>query len=291
MKKLVIAGFGQPVIDLYQSLKSTFEVLGVIPDYNRSLQFPFFYDFLKEEELDILSFDDAGKLNLDVVLVINYNKIIDISRVNVPHLLNIHMGLLPTYRGNNANSWAILNGDKKVGYTLHAVSSILDGGDIFYKFEYEIQENETYLQAKNAINFDLVSSLPSVLQKIAAGEIVGISQENEPFIYASKLLPEDGIIQNWDCETETIVNLNIIFSRPLGTGLKMKYNDKIIEISKLSKIPNYKISKGFSGAVVLKNEDGSVWIKTKDTAIAIETIVLDNQIVKPAEVFKIGERL
>jgi len=58
------------------------------------------------------------------------------------------MGLLPVYRGNNANSWSILNGDRRVGYTFHDVSNILDGGAIYYKFTYEIKENETYFHAK-----------------------------------------------------------------------------------------------------------------------------------------------
>ncbi len=66
---------------------------------------------------------------------------------------------------------------------------------------------------------------------------------------------------------------NIIFSRPLGTGLKMIYQGETIEISKISTIPNYKISKGLIGAVVLKNANGSVWIKTKDTAISIDELI------------------
>ncbi len=291
MKKIVIAGFGQPVIDLYHSFKNKFEVVGVILDYERRIKFPFFYDFLASENLPIVSFETINDYSPDLVLVINYNKIIDVSNSNIPLLLNIHMGLLPVYRGNNANSLSILNGDRNVGYTLHEVNDILDGGKIYYTFSYLIKENETYFEAKKAINNDLVTQLPKILEFVLDGTMKGVEQIDEKFIYASKLVPEDGIIKKWNCKTDDIVNKNIIFSRPLGTGLKMKYQETIFEINKWSLIPNFMKSKGFPGAIVLKNSDGSVWIKTKDTAISIDELLIDGKIVFPSDIFKIGERL
>lgn len=287
----MLAGFGQPIIDLFESLKDQFQILGVIPDYERKAKYPWFYEYLSKESISIFSFEEANGLNPDAVIVINYNKIIDVANNQIPFLLNIHMGLLPLYRGNNANSWSILNGDRRVGYTLHEVSEILDGGAIYYTFSYEIKENETYFHAKTAINQDLKKQLPKIIEKVLTKEIKGVSQENETFIYASKLFPEDGILDHWNYTTEDIINRNIIFSRPLGTGLKMKYNNSILEISKLSHIPNYKNSKGFPGAVVMKNANGSVWIKTSDTAISIDELIINENTFAPSAIFKIGERL
>ena len=53
------------------------------------------------------------------------------------------MGILPVYRGNNANAASILNGDRKVGYTLHQVSEVLDGGEIYYTFGYNSKRKQT----------------------------------------------------------------------------------------------------------------------------------------------------
>jgi len=291
MKKIIIAGFGQPVIDLFQSLKERFEILGIIPDYDRRAKFPFFYDFIEVQKLSILSFEAIEGLHPDAIIVVNYNKIIDVSKIKVPYLLNIHIGLLPVYRGNNANSWAILNGDRTVGYTLHEVNEVLDGGAIYYTFSYEIQAGETYYHAKKAMNEDLADVLPGIIEKVLNGSIEAVSQENEDFIYTSKLMPEDGILRDWNYTTEEILQRNIIFSKPLGTGLKMIYKGEMIEISKISTIPNYKVSKGLVGAVVLKNANGSVWIKTKDTAISIDELIIDNKCLLPATLFKIGQRL
>ena len=289
MKRIFLAGFGQPLIDLYNSVKGKFEVVGVILDYERRAKFPFFYDFLESQKLKIYAFDDLKVIQHHGTVVINYNKIIETK--DTQPILNIHMGLLPMYRGNNANAWSLLNGDRKVGYTLHEVSEVLDGGKIYYKFEHEIADNETYFHAKTAINNDISMHLPTIIEQVLDGTIEGISQENESFIYAGKLIPEDGIITDWNIETNFLISKNMIFSRPLGTGLKMRFNDKIIEISKLSTIPNYKKSIGIPGAVVLKNTDGSVWVKTKDTAISLDELMIDEKMVKPADAFKTGERL
>jgi methionyl-tRNA formyltransferase len=291
MKKIVIAGFGQPVLDLISSFQNRFEIVGVAVDYHRKLKFPDFYAELERKQIKILESLEVQELNVDALIVINYNKIIDTKNVKVPFLLNIHMGLLPVYRGNNANAWSILNGDRTVGYTLHTITEVLDGGEIFYKFQYTIKESETYYHAKSAINKDIKEKLPEIFERVLKGEITGSSQEGSEFIYASKLIPEDGILEHWNFRSEEIMNRNIIFSRPLGTGLKMKYKEQLIEISKLSTIPMYKKSTGFAGAIVLKTKSGSVWVKTKDTAISIDELIVDGMAVVPGVLFKIGERL
>lgn len=292
MKKVVIAGFGDPLLNLITHFSHKFIIVGVILDYERRVRFPDFYLELERREIKILTFTNISKFKIDSIIVINYNRIIDLDIViNIPHILNIHMGLLPLYRGNFANSLSILNGERNVGYTLHRVSEILDAGDIYYKFQYKIKDGETYFEAKKAINRDIIENLPEVIENVINGHLKGVSQEHEYFLYASKLIPEDGIIENWNVETDEILNKKIIFSRPLGTGLKMRHKNKLYEISKLNTIPNFKKSKGFPGAVLLLTKSGFAWVKTKDTAISIEELILDGQRLLPSKILKIGERL
>ena len=290
MKRLIIAGFGQPLLDLFEFLSVRFEIVGVILDYERKNKHPWFHEALAKKSIKVFNFDAVDALKPDAIVVFNYNRIIDVQYKTVP-ILNIHIGLLPVYRGNNANAWSILNGDRSVGYTLHEVTDTLDGGAIYYKFAYEIKDHETYFHAKNAMTEDLKNELPWVIEKVLNQEIQGVNQDHDDFIYCSKLYPEDGILSHWDYNTADIISRNMIFARPLGTGLKMLYQSKVIEISKLSVVPHYRISKGFPGAVVMKNESGSVWIKTKDTAISIDELCIDGQIVLPSTLFKIGDRL
>ncbi len=290
LKKIILFGFGKPLMELYQNLKNNYEILGIVTDYERRKKNPDFYDFMAAESIALIDYGNVKALQPDLILVFNYNKIIDVAQADGLLLLNIHMGLLPTYRGNSANSWSILNRNRTVGYTLHQINDVLDGGKIFYRFEYEIQENETYEHAKNAMSVDLKTNFLIALENVVNGSLKGVEQQNEKFIYASRLIPEDGILAHWNYETEDIFNRQIVFAKPLGTGLKMKFKDQYLEVAKISRIPNYLNSSGFSGAIV-NIVNGSIWVKTKDTAISIDAIIIDGHSVLPATLFKIGERL
>lgn len=289
--KIILAGFGQPIIDLHNYLSDQFTIMGVILDYHRKAKFPFFYEFLDRNHLPVLDFDKSNELQPDAIIVYNYNKIIDVKYVKVPYFINIHMGLLPTYRGNNANSWAILNGDYTVGYTLHEITQQMDEGPIYYKYSYEIQPEQTYFHAKQAMKLDMEENLALKIDSILHGKIQAQSQQGASFMYACPLTPEDGIIADWNRPTQDFIGLNMVFARPLGTGFKLKYNDTLYEINQLSVIPGFMTSKGVPGAVVLITAEGAVWIKTADTAIAIESLTLDGQEILPSTLFKIGQRL
>jgi len=71
----MLAGFGQPIIDLYESCKNLFEIVGIIPDYPRKTKFPSFYEYLEKESISVCSFEDAKNLKPDAIIVINYNKL------------------------------------------------------------------------------------------------------------------------------------------------------------------------------------------------------------------------
>ncbi|NHM06459.1 hypothetical protein G4D82_04440 [Flavobacterium sp. CYK-4] len=289
--KIVLAGFGQPIIDLYQWLASDFDILGIIVDYHRRAKFPNFYEFLESNQLSILDFESAQKLQAQAIVVYNYNKIISVANIQVPYLLNIHMGLLPIYRGNNANSWAILNGDYTVGYTLHEVNEKLDQGDIYYKFGYTIQANETYFHAKQAMKADMQQNLSAQIVQILQGKVTAQSQKDASFLYACPLVPQDGIITDWNQPTQDFIRRYMVFARPLGTGLQLEYNNTLYEINQLSEVPGFLSSKGIPGAVVLLTSEGAAWIKTADTAIAIESLTQDGNVILPSALFKIGQRL
>ncbi|KTD60724.1 methionyl-tRNA formyltransferase [Legionella shakespearei] len=58
---------------------------------------------------------------------------------------NAHMGDLPRYRGNACPNWAILNGEEKIGLSIHEmVPGELDSGDIILKEFFPLTE-KTYI--------------------------------------------------------------------------------------------------------------------------------------------------
>lgn len=290
---IVLLGFGHPILQLIDCAdKSSLQILGIEQDFRR--------DGADQEAFEkearrrrVPVYDDITKISrkIDLAVVINYNKIIDLKRFHPKTLLlNIHMGLLPKYRGNGANAWAILNGEKYVGYTVHKITDNLDSGPIYYQFRHNINKDHSYEPAKKAINEDINEHFWDIVKKIHQKTIHARSQNNKRFVYCTKLRSSDGIVSSWDIDTEYLTRLYMVFSRPLGTGLKFMVKNNMFEVLDLSKIAFFTKSIGVPGAVVNIHYN-SVWVKTKDTAISLDKISLNGNVIDPRQYFKIGMRL
>jgi len=75
-------------------------------------------------------------------------------------LLNIHLGLLPYYRGSNCMEWSILNNDP-VGLTAYFMDQEYDSGNILLSKICKIQNKITYEQAR----IKLYKMIPEMLNK------------------------------------------------------------------------------------------------------------------------------
>ncbi len=285
--KLYILGNGKPLLRIVHILRNhKIQVLGVEQDkplkgddqisLEREL-----YD-LKIKRSNYKSISD----DIDLIFVINYNKIIDVSLYNKP-LINLHLGILPKYRGNNANAWAAINGEKKVGYTIHEIIDELDGGDIYYTFKYDISDDDNYLPAKTAIYSDIESKIATILLDIYNKKLVPMSQKGSHFIYCTRLRPSFGIIKDWNFSTEFFMNMMYVYSPPSGTGLKFFYKGLEYRIEKASRVANFENSIGIPGAIVYIRK-GSLWVKTKDNVLSIDKLTSNGSDVEIESVFKIG---
>ena len=74
--------------------------------------------------------------------------------------------------------------------------------------------------------------------------------------------------------------------------MKVFIHDKLYYVTKITQEPEIAVSMGISGAVVNMYEDGSVLIKTQDTAVRIYEL-MDEEMRKilPATLVKIGMRI
>ncbi len=84
----------------------------------------------------------------DLIVSIRYGGILKEDCINIPTkgVLNLHSGILPCYRGVMATFWAMLNGDEKIGTTLHTIDDAsIDTGKIIKISTLEVQSNKSYL--------------------------------------------------------------------------------------------------------------------------------------------------
>ena len=111
----------------------------------------------------------------DLIISIRFGQILQDKIIKLPKfgVINLHSGLLPKYRGIMATFWAILNGEKEIGTTLHYIQdSKIDRGDIIsysknlVNFETSLLENVRNLYQKGCLN------ISDFLRKIEVNEKV-----------------------------------------------------------------------------------------------------------------------
>ena len=82
--------------------------------------------------------------------------------------LNMHGSLLPKYRGRAPVNWAILNGERETGATLHYMVARADAGDIVDQLAVPIladdDAREVFAKVTTAAEIVLARSLPALLE-------------------------------------------------------------------------------------------------------------------------------
>ncbi len=94
--------------------------------------------------------------NCDIFISIFYNKLVPIDFITArKKCFNFHGGIAPEYRGSGTINWAIINGEKETGITLHEIDAQIDHGPIIDIQKIQILENDTaesiYKKMENTI--------------------------------------------------------------------------------------------------------------------------------------------
>jgi methionyl-tRNA formyltransferase len=120
--------------------------------------------------------------------------------------LNMHGSLLPRYRGRAPVNWAIVNGERETGATLHYMVERADAGEIVDQLAVPIlgddNAREVFAKVTVAAETVLARSLPGLI----AGTAPRRSQPIEPGQYFGRRRPEDGRI-DWTRSAQQIHNL------------------------------------------------------------------------------------
>ncbi len=89
--------------------------------------------------------DELTLLQPDFIFSIQYRPLLKSAILNLPTCgcINLHFGLLPRYGGCYPIAWAILNGEKQAGSTLHYMVENFDEGDIIAQSSVTIKEETT----------------------------------------------------------------------------------------------------------------------------------------------------
>ncbi len=166
---------------------------------------------------------------IDLFFSINYLFIIEKELIEYPKLfsLNIHGSLLPKYRGRTPHIWAIINGEKKTGITVHKIDTGIDTGNILVQKEIEITNNATGGEILNKYSMIYPKLINEIISIIIDGKYVFTKQIENEATYFGKRIPNDGEI-NWDWSKERIMNWVRALADPYPGAFTYLNNEKMI---------------------------------------------------------------
>ena len=153
------------------------------------------------------SINELKKLKPDLVVVMGYGLLLPKSILQVPlyGCINIHVSLLPRWRGAAPIEHAILSGDEKTGVSIFLLEEKLDAGPIIATQEININKNIDKEDLTSELNILgtvlLINTLPDLLDNK-----ISVQKQDETFAtYAKKITPELRRI-NFNNEVNTVYN-------------------------------------------------------------------------------------
>jgi methionyl-tRNA formyltransferase len=120
--------------------------------------------------------------------------------------LNMHGSLLPRYRGRAPVNWAILNGERATGATLHFMVAKPDAGPIVAQQAVPIGINDTALTVSQAVAEAAAELLEQSLPMLAAGPPSSRPMDLAAGSYFGARKPDDGRI-DWSWPAARVHNL------------------------------------------------------------------------------------
>ena len=249
MEKISIVFFGTPDIGLpsleYFYNSDKFEVLAIVtqPDkpsgrgnklipspikkFAMEKNIPIFQPKSIRKEPDIIN--ALRSLKPDFFVTFAFGQILSQEVLDIPkyETINLHVSLLPKYRGANPIQRAIMNGDEMTGICTMITELGLDCGDICMKEPISITPTMNCVELFDICATHSPQLLEQTLIGIKNGTLIPEKQSECGICFADKLKKEECQI-NWNKSANEIHNLvRGVYNCP---GAFFKYKDKIIKV-------------------------------------------------------------
>ncbi len=152
--------------------------------------------------------DEFTALDADISVVCAYGHILPDSILNAFEFqsINVHVSMLPKYRGAAPIERAVINGDKSTGITIMKIVQQLDAGDILQQQEIEIPETMNVQELYQEIGTKGSKLCIDTIAKMISGDIKPIKQDENLVTFAPKILKEEFKI-NFNKPAKEIHNL------------------------------------------------------------------------------------
>jgi len=139
---------------------------------------------------------ELAALQPDVLIVAAYGLILPQRVLDIPRLMpmNVHASLLPKYRGAAPIQRAIMEGGSVTGVTIMRMEAGLDTGPMLMQRAMGIDSNDTSATLHDALSREGAELLLQALERLRAGTLPAIAQNEAGASYAAKLRKEESVL-------------------------------------------------------------------------------------------------
>lgn len=123
-----------------------------------------------------------------------FDKILDLSF----QVLNVHPSPLPAYRGRHPIQWALINGEKKFGISIHQMTEKFDDGEIYWQQKLPVKNGMSVDALRTQLMKKIQAEFGTFLQNYENETITPVPNKKEDGSYFPQRHPEDSLLTEWD---------------------------------------------------------------------------------------------
>lgn len=148
------------------------------------------------------------RLAPDLLVSVYYRRILAPELLALARIaaVNVHGSLLPKYRGRAPLNWALVQGERETGVTLHHMIPEPDAGDIIVRTPIPVGPDDTALTVYHRMIAAAEALLGEALPRVLAGTAPRMPQDPRRATVFGRRRPEDGRF-NWGWPSGRIHNL------------------------------------------------------------------------------------
>jgi methionyl-tRNA formyltransferase len=216
------------------------------------------------------SLAEIGKFAAELHVSMSYDQILRKDILDIPPrgTLNCHAGALPFYRGRNPLTWALINGEKEFGITVHWVDLGIDTGDIVRQIKVPIRAEDTYatlLVAAETLCADtLVKAISDVFEK--KDQRIVQATIDPVGMYCCRRREGDEQV-DWTQDAAAIERF-IRALVPPGPGARTSWKSRPYAILAAQVIPGARPYVGIAGEVIGRDGEG-ILVKSGDSFLRL----------------------
>lgn len=276
-------------------LGSRHEVVGVIaetdefyareaayaPRFGRLGLYASLKDFAREKGFEVFqpqdinspaSLETIKSWRPDLMVILNYHSIIREELLFRYSIINTHGALLPEYRGRSSINWAIINGERETGVTVHYIDAKVDTGDIIAQERVPIRTDDGVADVLRRMLPLYPKAVLQAVDAIGAGTAARVRQDPSRAAYYRARKPEDGAV-DWGWGSARLHN----WVRALGDpfpGAFTQYGGRRLVVWKASVAP-LREAAGLPPGFVMGHAGSKAEVATADASIFLERVQLE----------------